>query len=173
MQDHPRYAFRYAVSDPHTNDKKSQWEVRDGGHVKGSYSLLEPDGSVRIVDYTANDHTGFNAVVKKIGPSLHPTPLVAKTVAPLVPLVGPINYGFGGAIVPKTAALGHWSLPWDPYTHSYGGWTPLSAPLLLPGHDAIATIYKTKKVHGKVIKQAIESIPIPAGHTLVIKKTHG
>lgn len=33
----------------------------------GSYSLVEPDGSKRIVDYTSDKHLGFNAVVKKIG----------------------------------------------------------------------------------------------------------
>lgn len=33
--------------------------------VQGSYSLLESDGTRRIVDYTADDHNGFNAVVRK------------------------------------------------------------------------------------------------------------
>lgn len=33
----------------------------------GSYSLVEPDGSKRVVDYTADKHHGFSAVVKKIG----------------------------------------------------------------------------------------------------------
>lgn len=33
---------------------------------------MEPDGSVRVVEYVADDKNGFNAVVKKIGPSLHP-----------------------------------------------------------------------------------------------------
>lgn len=33
--------------------------------MRGSYSLLEPDGSTRIVDYIA-DHGGFRAVVKRI-----------------------------------------------------------------------------------------------------------
>lgn len=51
---------------------KSQHEVRDGDVVKGQYSLVEPDGSVRTVDYTADDHNGFNAIVSKSGPSLHP-----------------------------------------------------------------------------------------------------
>ena len=60
------------MKDQHTGDLKSQWEHRDGDKVKGSYSVLEPDGSIRTVDYTADDHSGFNAVVKKTGPSRHP-----------------------------------------------------------------------------------------------------
>ncbi|PSN53437.1 hypothetical protein C0J52_05130 [Blattella germanica] len=76
---HPRYHFNYGVKDQHTGDLKSQWEHRDGDVVKGSYSVLEPDGSVRTVDYTADDHNGFNAVVKKSGPAHHP---VTKHVSP-------------------------------------------------------------------------------------------
>ncbi|XP_050674479.1 uncharacterized protein LOC126971997 [Leptidea sinapis] len=65
--DYPQYAYNYAVYDPVTNDKKAQWETRDGDVVKGSYSLVEPDGTLRVVEYNADDHRGFNAVVKKIG----------------------------------------------------------------------------------------------------------
>lgn len=42
--------------------------------VKGMYSLVEPDGTVRVVEYWADDHHGFNAVVKKIGHAVHPAP---------------------------------------------------------------------------------------------------
>lgn len=34
----------------------------------GQYSLVEPDGSIRTVDYTADKHNGFNAVVHKTAP---------------------------------------------------------------------------------------------------------
>ncbi|KNC30895.1 hypothetical protein FF38_09297 [Lucilia cuprina] len=34
--------------------------------------LREADGTTRIVEYSANDHNGFNAVVKKIGHVEHP-----------------------------------------------------------------------------------------------------
>ncbi|XP_075233544.1 uncharacterized protein LOC142331488 [Lycorma delicatula] len=67
-REHPKYAFDYAVSDFHTGDSKSQWETRDGDVVKGQYTVVEPDGSVRTVEYTADDHNGFNAVVKKTDP---------------------------------------------------------------------------------------------------------
>ncbi|XP_025415793.1 cuticle protein 19-like, partial [Sipha flava] len=58
------YSFEYAVNDPHTYDIHSQQESSDGyGNVKGSYSLVEADGSTRIVEYTADSY-GFNADVK-------------------------------------------------------------------------------------------------------------
>ncbi|XP_013177849.1 PREDICTED: cuticle protein 7-like [Papilio xuthus] len=69
---HPKYDFAYSVADPHTGDHKSQHESRDGDAVHGSYSLVQPDGSVRKVVYTADDHTGFNAVVHNSAPSVHP-----------------------------------------------------------------------------------------------------
>lgn len=57
-QSHPHYSYNYGVHDGHTGDVKSQHESRDGDVVKGQYSLVEPDGSVRTVDYTADDHNG-------------------------------------------------------------------------------------------------------------------
>lgn len=33
--------------------------------MTGSYSLREPDGSIRRVTYTADDVNGFNAVVER------------------------------------------------------------------------------------------------------------
>ncbi|CAI6353006.1 unnamed protein product [Macrosiphum euphorbiae] len=63
------YHFAYSVEDPLTGDVKSQNEVSDGrGTVKGSYSMVEADGSTRVVEYTADDEHGFNAEVKRIGP---------------------------------------------------------------------------------------------------------
>jgi len=60
------YNFEYSVNDPSTYDVKSQSEYSDGnGNVKGSYSLVEADGSTRVVEYTADSY-GFNAEVKKI-----------------------------------------------------------------------------------------------------------
>ncbi|XP_047526788.1 adult-specific cuticular protein ACP-20-like [Vanessa atalanta] len=61
---HPKYTFTYVVKDPHTGDKKSQHESRDGDVVKGVYSLQQPDGSERTVHYHGDRNTGFNADVK-------------------------------------------------------------------------------------------------------------
>ncbi|XP_052873794.1 cuticle protein 7-like [Anopheles cruzii] len=63
---YPKYQFEYGVKDPVTGDHKSQWEMRDGDIVKGSYTLDEPDGTQRIVEYRADDVNGFQAIVKKI-----------------------------------------------------------------------------------------------------------
>ncbi|CAG9784962.1 unnamed protein product [Diatraea saccharalis] len=74
---HPKYDYSYSVADPHTGDHKSQHESRDGDSVHGYYSLLQPDGSVRKVEYTADAHNGFNAVVHNSAPSLHIAPAPA------------------------------------------------------------------------------------------------
>lgn len=68
---HPRYDFSYSVADGHTGDNKSQHESRDGDVVHGEYSLHEADGSIRTVQYTADAHNGFNAVVTNSAPSQH------------------------------------------------------------------------------------------------------
>ncbi|XP_069354576.1 cuticle protein 7-like [Maniola hyperantus] len=71
---HPKYDFSYSVADGHTGDNKSQHESRDGDVVHGEYSLLEADGSVRRVQYTADAHNGFNAVVSNSAPAAHAAP---------------------------------------------------------------------------------------------------
>ncbi|XP_045446139.1 cuticle protein 7-like [Melitaea cinxia] len=68
---HPKYNFAYSVADPHTGDHKSQHESRDGDSVHGSYSLVQPDGSVRKVEYSADAHNGFNAIVHNSAPAYH------------------------------------------------------------------------------------------------------
>ncbi|GJQ66162.1 hypothetical protein Trydic_g4224 [Trypoxylus dichotomus] len=64
---YPKYNFNYAVNDPHTGDEKQHNEERDGDQVKGSYTVKEADGTTRIVEYQADGHNGFNAVVHKVG----------------------------------------------------------------------------------------------------------
>ena len=61
-----KYNFAYEVADAHSGDYKSQSEDRDGDYVKGQYSLVEPDGSKRIVDYSVDGY-GFVAVVHNEG----------------------------------------------------------------------------------------------------------
>ncbi|XP_023937433.1 cuticle protein 8 [Bicyclus anynana] len=63
----PNYSFAYDVNDAHTGDVKSQQESRRGDIVIGQYSLVQPDGIKRTVDYTANDNTGFLATVNNQG----------------------------------------------------------------------------------------------------------
>ncbi|XP_065084586.1 uncharacterized protein LOC135706840 [Ochlerotatus camptorhynchus] len=68
---YPMYKFEYGVKDTKTGDHKSQWEMRDGDIVKGSYTLDEPDGTQRIVEYRADDKNGFQAIVKTIVRPVH------------------------------------------------------------------------------------------------------
>ncbi|OWR42311.1 putative cuticle protein [Danaus plexippus plexippus] len=77
------YDFEYSVNDPSTGDNKAQWEVREGDVVRGAYSLVEPGGSIRIVEYTADPIRGFNSKMRRIGPKSHP-PTVRVAAAPVV-----------------------------------------------------------------------------------------
>lgn len=65
-----------------TGDIKDQHESRDGDVVQGSYSLVEPDGTKRTVDYTADPVNGFNAVVRKEAVAHHAPVAVAAHAAP-------------------------------------------------------------------------------------------
>ncbi|KAJ9587751.1 hypothetical protein L9F63_018823, partial [Diploptera punctata] len=60
----PQYTFTYRVTDVITGDSKAQEESRVGDTVHGSYSVVEPDGSVRTVRYTADPEQGFTAIVQ-------------------------------------------------------------------------------------------------------------
>ncbi|XP_021698956.1 cuticle protein 19 [Aedes aegypti] len=101
---HPQYSFNYGVHDGLTGDVKSQVESRDGDVVKGQYSLVEPDGSVRTVDYTADDVNGFNAVVTKSGPSVHAAPAVVAHAAPAVVKTVAAPVAYAAPAVVKTVA---------------------------------------------------------------------
>lgn len=84
------YDFSYSVHDPNTGDIKQQQELRSGGNVQGSYSLVDADGLHRIVDYTADDVNGFQATVRR-EPIHAPLPLspapIVRHVAASSPLV--------------------------------------------------------------------------------------
>lgn len=64
---HPNYEFDYGVHDLNSGDVKKHWETRDGDVVKGAYTIKEPNGGERLVEYHSDDIHGFNAVVKHIG----------------------------------------------------------------------------------------------------------
>lgn len=82
--DQSHYSFEYHVNNPETGDIKSHNEVRNGDVVHGTYGLVEPDGSIRTVEYTADEQNGFRAVVHHSdGPTSITGP--AKIIAPEVP----------------------------------------------------------------------------------------
>ncbi|XP_055604473.1 uncharacterized protein LOC129752728 [Uranotaenia lowii] len=168
---HPQYSFNYGVHDGLTGDVKSQVESRDGDVVKGQYSLVEPDGSVRTVDYTADDVNGFNAVVTKSGPSVHAAPAhvahvaaapivktiaapavvahaptVVKTIAP-----APVAYAHAPVAYAKTyaapAVYAHHAAPAVYAAHAapavYAAHSPVYGHAYAPAHAAV-------EYHGKL-----------------------
>ncbi|BET00547.1 Cuticular protein [Nesidiocoris tenuis] len=94
---HPQYSYSYSVNDALTGDNKEQHESRDGDVVTGSYSLVEADGSRRIVDYTADPVNGFNAVVHKEAAVAH-APVAVAAPAPILRAAPAIRYAAAPAI---------------------------------------------------------------------------
>ncbi|KAG5887130.1 hypothetical protein JTB14_029810 [Gonioctena quinquepunctata] len=87
-----QYDFSYGVNDPHTGDSKSQQESRRGDVVQGSYSLLESDGTKRTVEYTADPHNGFNAVVHKEPAAVAVKAAHVAYAAPALKVAAPVSY---------------------------------------------------------------------------------
>ncbi|KAF4517309.1 hypothetical protein B566_EDAN008644 [Ephemera danica] len=65
------YEYGFQVNDPHTHNYQERQERREKGVVKGFYSLLDADGSLRLVTYTA-DEKGFRALVARQEPQINP-----------------------------------------------------------------------------------------------------
>ncbi|CAH0718197.1 unnamed protein product, partial [Brenthis ino] len=107
------YEFQYSVHDEHSADVKQQQESRAGDAVHGSYSLVQPDGVHRIVDYTADKEHGFNAVVRYEGTPIaapvkvaHAAPVAKLAYAAPVAKVAysaPVAYSAYSAPVTKVA----------------------------------------------------------------------
>ncbi|RVE48699.1 hypothetical protein evm_006665 [Chilo suppressalis] len=128
-------SFSYGVSDPHTGDVKSQHETRVGDSVVGQYSLLESDGSKRTVDYAADAHSGFNAIVRK-DPALvaHAAPVVAHAApvayaAPVAAHAAPLAYAAPVAAYAAHAAPAISSVSAYSTSLAHGGYaaTPVAA----------------------------------------------
>ncbi|XP_044263675.1 uncharacterized protein LOC123010669 [Tribolium madens] len=56
------YDFSYDVSNSH-----SRKEIADGNTIKGSYTVVDPNGVTRTVHYTADDTNGFVANIEEVG----------------------------------------------------------------------------------------------------------
>ncbi|CAH0558824.1 unnamed protein product [Brassicogethes aeneus] len=82
----PQYSFAYDVQDTLTGDSKSHVESRNSGIVQGQYTVADPDGTRRIVDYTADPVNGFNAIVRKT-PLAFAAPVVANRAVHAAPVV--------------------------------------------------------------------------------------
>ncbi|CAH2067441.1 unnamed protein product, partial [Iphiclides podalirius] len=109
-------SFSYGVADPHTGDVKSQHETRVGDSVVGQYSLLDSDGHRRTVDYAADAHSSFNAVVRRdpavvahAAPALVAAPALRVAPAAYAPAVYPAAAPLAtyGAYAPRLAYAAH------------------------------------------------------------------
>ncbi|XP_045450469.1 cuticle protein 8-like [Melitaea cinxia] len=94
------YEFQYSVHDDHSGDVKQQQESRAGDAVHGSYSLVQPDGVHRIVEYTADKVNGFNAVVRYEGhPIQAPAPAKIAYAAPAkIAYAAPTKFAYSAPI---------------------------------------------------------------------------
>ena len=93
------YSYSYDVNNPETGDVKSASETRDGDNTSGSYSLVEPDGTLRTVTYTVDGDSGFKASYKRESPASVAIPVPAPAPVPVKPAPQPIQY----IIVPQAA----------------------------------------------------------------------
>lgn len=92
--------------------------------------MVEPDGSLRTVVYTADPLNGFNAVVEK-------TPLVHKAVVPAVPAVPaalPVAHAFPAPALPVPHALPAPALP------AFPALAPPAYPLPLAARSLVAPV---------------------------------
>ena len=67
-----RYAYDYAVHDPHYGAQFAKKETSDGGNVEGQYSVVLPDGRTQHVKYYADHYGGYNAEVSYEGYAQYP-----------------------------------------------------------------------------------------------------
>ncbi|XP_049855072.1 skin secretory protein xP2-like [Schistocerca gregaria] len=151
----PSYRFDYAVADSHTGDAKTQFEHRDGDRVTGAYSLIDADGTTRIVEYTADDHNGFQAVVKRVG---HPTPAPPRAVVVAAPAPAPAAHGPVHA-APAAAPVAHAAVHAAPAAHGPVYAAPAPAPV------PHAAVYAAPAAHAPVYAAPA---PAPAPHAAVL-----
>ncbi|XP_049869228.1 cuticle protein 7-like [Pectinophora gossypiella] len=106
----PAYSFSYGVADPATGDQKNAAETLQNGVVHGQYSLVEPDGHVRRVTYTADKVNGFNAVVERTGGAHAVAAAPVAVAAPIAKVVAPAPVAVAAPVARYTLpAIGH---PW-------------------------------------------------------------
>ncbi|CRK96116.1 CLUMA_CG009547, isoform D [Clunio marinus] len=73
----PSYQFGFDVKDDEFTNYQNRKEQREGGVIKGSYSVVDSDGFIRTVSYTADPKEGFKAEVIR-----EPTDIVVKVPTP-------------------------------------------------------------------------------------------
>ncbi|XP_028141552.1 bromodomain-containing protein DDB_G0280777-like [Diabrotica virgifera virgifera] len=74
----PSYQFGFDVKDELNTNYQNRKEQREGNKITGSYSVVDSDGFIRTVSYTADPKEGFKAEVHR-----QPTDIVVKIPKPL------------------------------------------------------------------------------------------
>ncbi|CAB3371666.1 Hypothetical predicted protein [Cloeon dipterum] len=84
----PQYNFSFDVKDDQFTNYQNRKEQREGDQIKGSYSVVDSDGFIRTVTYTADPVGGFKAEVireptdiKVLIPTPAPAPAAAQRAA--------------------------------------------------------------------------------------------
>jgi outer membrane biosynthesis protein TonB len=77
QQPNPSYQFGFDVKDDEFTNYQNRKEQREGNVIKGSYSVVDADGFIRTVSYTADPKEGFKAEVVR-----EPTDIVIKMPTP-------------------------------------------------------------------------------------------
>ncbi|XP_055550555.1 cuticle protein 8-like [Wyeomyia smithii] len=112
------YEFSYSVHDGHTGDIKGQHETRHGDEVHGQYSLLDSDGHHRVVDYHADAHSGFNAVVRREPANVKIAQPVHKVIAqPVHAIHAPLAHATYSHHAAPIAHVAHHAAPIVHSTH--------------------------------------------------------
>lgn len=63
------YHYRYAIDESKSKGPvMDRWEHRVGEYVKGSYSVMQPDGKIRTVDYEVDGEKGYHAIIRMSEP---------------------------------------------------------------------------------------------------------
>ncbi|KAL5244174.1 hypothetical protein ACI65C_011584 [Semiaphis heraclei] len=80
-----QYQFSFDISDDESTNYHNRKEQRDGEKISGSYSVVDSDGFIRTVTYTADPEEGFKAEVSREPTNIHvkiPTPAPQTSPAP-------------------------------------------------------------------------------------------
>lgn len=113
-----QYTFQYDVDDPFTGDSKSQSESRDGDVVRGQYTVNDPDGTTRIVDYSSDPVNGFKVSINR----------QPNGAAPYVPASPYQRYA-------PYAAPPYGGYPYNAYPYAYPGYPQPAASRLSAGQS--------------------------------------
>uniref|UniRef100_A0A8D8TUW4 Larval cuticle protein A1A n=1 Tax=Cacopsylla melanoneura TaxID=428564 RepID=A0A8D8TUW4_9HEMI len=85
-QPNPQYQFGFDIHDDENTNYHNRKEQRDGDKITGSYSVVDSDGFIRTVTYTADPKEGFKAEVSR-----EPTDIRVKIPTP-APQPAPQQY---------------------------------------------------------------------------------